>query len=150
MFFGRNNVLAPNQFGFRKSYSTNHAILHLITKCNDNIQNNLFSNLILLDVKKAFDSVSQDILVAKLYHYGIRGTANDLFASYLANRQQYTIINNIALLIFLVFQGSILGPFLFSIYVNELCSTPQPYADDTAILLQHKNIIDLEEIPTQC
>ena len=52
LFFDRNNILAPNQFGFRKSYSTNHAILNLITKCYDNIQNKLFSNFILLDVKK--------------------------------------------------------------------------------------------------
>ena len=153
LFFDRNNILAPNQFGFRKSYSTNHAILNLITKCYDNIQNKLFSNLILLDAKKAFDSVSHDILVAKLHHYGIRGMANDLFASYLANRQQYTIINNcssnLKRVIFGVPQGSILGPLLFCIYVNDLCflfnSTPQLYADDTAILLQHKNIIDLEK-----
>ena len=146
----RNNILAPNQFGFRKNYSTNHAILNLITKCNDDFQNKLFSYLILLDVKKAFDSVSHDILVAKLHRYGIRGIANDLFASYLANRQQYTIINNcssnLKRVIFGVPQGSILGPLLFSIYVNDLCflfnSTPQLYADDTAVLLQHKNIID--------
>ena len=153
LFFDRNNILAPNQFGFRKSYSTNHAILNLITKCYDNIQNKLFSNLILLDVKKAFDSVSHDIPVAKLHHCGIRGIANDLFASYLANRQQYTIINNcssnLERVIFGVPQGSILGPLLFSNCVNDLCflfnSTPQLYADDTAIVLLHKNIIDLEK-----
>ena len=153
LFFDRNNILAPNQFGFRKSYSTNHAILYLITKYYDNIQNKLFSNLILLDVKKAFDSVSHDILVAKLHHCGIRGIANDLFALYLANRQQYTIVNNcssnLERVIFEVPQGSILGPLLFSIYVNDLCflfnSTPRLYADDTAIHLQHKNIINLEK-----
>ena len=62
------------------------------------IPNKLFSNLISLDVKKAFDSVSHDILVAKLHHYGIsiKGIANDLFALNLANRQKYTIINNCA------------------------------------------------------
>ena len=112
-FFDRNNIHAPNQFGFRKSYSKNHAILNLITKCYDNIQNKLFSNLILLDVKKAFDSVSHDILVAQLHHCSIRGIANDLFASYLANRQQYTIINNcssnLERVIFGVPQESILG-----------------------------------------
>ena len=109
--------------------------------------------MLLLDVKKAFDSVSHDILVAKLHHYGIRGIADDLFASYLANRQQYTIINNcssnLERVVFGVPQRSILGPFLLSIYVNDLCLlfnfTPQLYADDTAILSQHKNITDLEK-----
>ena len=112
----------------------------------------------MLDVKKAFDSVSHDILVAKLHHYGIRRIANDLFASYLANRQQYRIINNyfsnLERVNIEVPQGSVLGPFLFSTYVNDLCflfnSAPQLYADDTAILLQHKNIIDLEKKTTQC
>ena len=76
-----------------------------------------------------------------------------LFASYLANRQQYTNLNNcssnLERVIFGVPQGSTLDPLLFSIYVNDLCflfnSTPQLYADDTAILLQHKNIVDLEK-----
>ena len=76
-----------------------------------------------------------------------------MFALYLANRKQYTIIDhcfsNLEMFFFGVPQGSFLGPLLFSVLVNDLCflfnSTPQLNADDTAILLQHKNIIDLEK-----
>ena len=95
--------------------------------------------VVFLDIKKAFDSVDREKLIAKLKHYGIEGSALEWFRSYLNGRRQQTKIGNklsdLAFILFGVPQGSILGPILFSIYINYLASVcehsfPFLFADD--------------------
>jgi len=93
------------------------ALLHLIYKLTDSIENNETTLGIFIDLAKAFDTVNHNILLSKLYHYGIRGTSHRWFISYLSNRSQYVYVNNTqsdCLSITCgVPHGSILGPFLF-------------------------------------
>ena len=88
------DILYKHQYGFRQNYSTIHPILHLlndIANVNGNKSKDITS-AIFLDMSKAFDTISHDILLHKLDHYGIRETCKDWFASYLTNRFQYTEI----------------------------------------------------------
>ena len=105
-----------------------------------------------LDLKKAFDTVDHSILMKKLYHFGIRGNAQNLFASYLSNCKQfvttYTCKSDKEYITCGIPQGSVLGPTLFLIYINDLpdCHAVQTllFADDTALLLSGPNILDLQ------
>lgn len=153
-FFQINNILTSTQFGFRNKHSTIHPILDLITCCFDNLQNKQFSTMLFLDIRKAFDSVSHIKLIKKLQHYGIRGLAIDLLHSYLQDRHQYVSINNFQStaqhITYGVPQGSILGPLLFLVYINDLPHSlqtiPRLFADDTALLISEdtlKKTIDM-------
>ena len=153
-FFTCMDTIVPTQYGFRHNCSTIHAMLDLITTCYDNLNFNKFSALIFLDIQKAFDSVSHQKLVKKLEYYGIRGVANSLICSYLRNRKQYVSIYNKRsskkLVEYGLPQGSILGPLLFSIYVNDLPSAlqtvPRFFADDTALLTAENNVDNLQHL----
>ena len=88
-FLDKNNILCPNQFGFRKRFSTVHALMSLNDIITSKREENLYTCAIFLDLKKAFDRVDHSIFMKKLYHFGIRGNAQNLFASYLSNRKQF-------------------------------------------------------------
>ena len=140
------------QFGFRKNHSTNHAILSIIEKIQDAIKNNNFAIGIFIDLQKAFDTVNHSILLKKLHHYGIQNNANKWFESYLTNRQQFVSINghhsDYSTTQHGVPQGSVLGPLLFLIYINDLHTCIKNartfhFADDTNLLFtpSHTNFL---------
>ena len=151
-YFDHFNLLSPHQFGFRAKFSTEHAILDIYEKLLKNLDDGLSSCAIFLDLAKAFDSVSHDILLQKLEKYGIRGNVLRLFTSYLDARKQFVKIDkNISNLIEIKFgvpQGSILGPLLFLIYINDLPNASKffirLFADDTFLCAQNNDIWELE------
>ena len=104
-----------------------------------------------MDLRKAFDTVSHEILLKKLSHYGIRGRAYDFIESYLNSRTQFVSINNrqsqTKSINIGVPQGSILGPLLFLIYINDLhnaVTKPRLFADDTCLVLSNPSLTALE------
>ena len=82
-FIEKHNILSTTQYGFRSKVSPEHAVVDIVSSCYDSINDGQFTGLIMLDLKKAFDSVTHDNLLQKLEHYGIRGKAFNLFSSYL-------------------------------------------------------------------
>ena len=118
-FINQNNILSPNQFGFRKGLSTESAIIKLIDKVHKGLNKIHHTVAIFMDLSKAFDVLSHNILFKKLEHYGFRGNFLDLLMSYISNRKYFVSANgftsdtktvNIG-----VPQGSTLGPLLFFI-----------------------------------
>ena len=81
------------QFGFRKKHSANHALVSLTEDIQYALDNNYFASGVFIDLQKVFDTVDHNILLSKLYHYGIRGKANDWLKSYFTNRKQFVSIN---------------------------------------------------------
>ena len=142
-FLNKNKIIHSNQYGFRQNSSTTHAMLDIMCKINNNMNEKKFTGLISLDPKKAFDTVSHDILLQKLHHYGVRGLAHNLFNSYLTRRKQYVYLNgchsSTIPMQFGVPQGSNLGHIFFSIYVNDIFGNfefaPVLYADDTCLYI---------------
>ena len=94
-FLSRNNVVASEQFGFRKHHSTSLLLADIVSHLEKQKEQKLFTAIILLDLKKAFDTVDHQILLTKLQKYGIRGNTLQLFESYLSNRNQCVCTNNV-------------------------------------------------------
>ena len=151
-FIEKHNILYKHQYGFRKKYSTTLALINIVDKVKQTLDDGMYSIGIFLDIKKAFDSICHEILLKKLDHYGFRGHVNSFLKSYLSNRQQFTEINNTRseteAINCGVPQGSILGPLLFLLFVNDIQYVLQDtdlrlFADDTSIFLYGKNPITL-------
>ena len=148
-FLHDNNILSSVQHGFIKLKSTTSATLNLTDHMLNSFDHNLFSVGVFLDLSKAFDCVNHDILIHKLEHIGIRQTSLNLIKSYLSNRKQFVHFNNtnssFKILTHSVPQGSILGPLLFNIYINDIKNSVNKlklvlYADDSCFYQSHHEI----------
>jgi hypothetical protein len=148
-FLSRFNILHDNQYGFRKHHSTDLALLDICNKISSSLSIKHHTIGVFLDLSKAFDTIDHNILLTKLHHYGIRGNALDLLSNYLHNRLQFTSFESHSSDLLPVScgvpQGSILGPLLFLLYVNDIPSSSKHFsfvlfADDTNIFLSHPNL----------
>ena len=148
LFLSRFDTIYRLQFGFRKKHSTEHALLSIIEEIRKHLNNGIFSCGVFVDLEKAFDTVNHEILLSKLEHYGIRENALMWIQSYLSNRKQRVKINGVnsrdEIISCGVPQGSILGPLLFIIYINDMhkavkSSIIHHFADDTNLLFSSKN-----------
>ena len=108
-------ILFENQFGFRKQNSTVHALIQITEQIRSSIENGKYGCGIFIDLRKAFDTVNHAILLSKMEHNGIRGMALQWFKSYLNGHT--SALKEISCGIP---EGSVLGPLLFSIYINDL------------------------------
>ncbi len=151
-FLEVHNVLYSLQFGFQENHSIDHALVSLTEAIRNTLDNKRFGCGIFIDLQKAFDTVNHKILLSKLEHYGVRGCALEWFRSYLSDRKQYVTVNgsnsNLLSITCGVPQGSVLGPLLFLVYINDLPNASNKlkfylFADDTNIYFESIDLSNL-------
>ena len=142
IYINKNKILSDLQFGFQKNNSTEHAISSILSHINNASSNKQSSYCIFLDFAKAFDTVNHNILLEKLKFYGVKDKSLSLFESYLSNRTQVVEVNgkfsDTGIIKHGVPQGSILGPLLFLLYINDISQSSNIlkfflFADDTTV-----------------
>ena len=141
-YFISNNLFCPQQYGFQKKSSTELAALELLDKVLDQMDKHKIPINVHINLSKAFDSLRHDILLDKLTYYGVTLLAKTLIVSYLSNRKQFVQVGNIKPIMKQVStgvpQGSIVGPLLFNICINDIAKASSKfafilYADDTTL-----------------
>ena len=149
-FLTKHNVLYKYQFEFRTNYSTALALTEVVDNIYAKLDNQEYVIGIYLDLQKAFDTVNHEILLHKLFNYGVRGVVHEWFKSYLSDRQQFTVVagahSGMAKITCGVPQGSVLGPLLFLLYVNDIANAVpnhniKLFADDTNLFVASKSLI---------
>ncbi|GFU48784.1 RNA-directed DNA polymerase from mobile element jockey [Trichonephila clavipes] len=146
-FISDTNLINPNQYGFTKKLSTNHPLLRITEKITSGFQRGRSTGAVFLDIQKAFDRVWISGLIYKLINYNFPPSLIHLINSYLVNRIYQVRVNNTLSDTHNINigcpQGSLLGPILFNLYINDMPTHPQTmlnlYADDTCITATFKN-----------
>ena len=154
-FIEKHQILHKYQFGFRKGYSTEQALLEITDNLKLAIDRKQITCGLFLDLSKAFDTVNHVILLSKLFLYGIRGIPGKWFKSYLEHRTQYVKIESVKSgyenITCGIPKGSTLGPLLFLLYVNDLpnCTSKlsvRSFADDTNLFFTDNCLQHLESV----
>ena len=151
-FIDKNDLLFDGQYGFRTNRSTGLAINEMVDTLIQAVDDNKFCIGVFIDLKKAFDTVDHSLLIKKLRYYGVRGITSKFLDSYLNNRKQFVSYNNAnsseQTIKCGVPQGSILGPLLFILYINDMYKISRLlhfiiFADDTNIFHIGNNATNL-------
>ena len=154
-YFDDNNILFEKQYGFRTGKSTSHAIFDVLQILYDNWNNKLYTGCIVIDFSCAFETIDHEILLQKLEAYGLKRTPLNFFRRYITNRSQTTTVNNFIsakdTVTYGTAQGSVLGPLIYIIYVNDILKLLSDeyniflYADDMLIMHKNENVPNMIE-----